>query len=74
MPDPDSSTDGLDLWLARQSKGIPIIIVGSGFYGTIAASIAQRVVQSGHGPVKWLVGGEEELAAAGFPTIDRRTP
>jgi len=74
MPDPDSRTEGLDAWLSRQPRGRTIIIVGAGFYGLSGYSVVRRVVQSGHEPVKWLVGGEEGLAAAGFPTVDRRTP
>jgi TolB-like protein/DNA-binding winged helix-turn-helix (wHTH) protein len=74
IPYPDSSTDGLDSWLAHQPPNRTIIVLGNGFYGTDSYSAIVRIIRSGHGPVKWLIGGEEGLAAAGFPTLDRRNP
>jgi hypothetical protein len=74
MPDPDSTTDGLNAWLAHQPQGQPIIVIGNGFYGTDGYLVVRRLLQSGHVQVDWLVGGEEGLAAAHFATVDRRNP
>jgi hypothetical protein len=71
---PDSKVGGLDDCLAQIPGGSIVVIVGDGFYGQGAYSAASRAVRSGHANVELLIGGEEALAAADFPTIDRRSP
>ncbi len=74
IPFPDDAHGGLSDHLAQIAPSQPIIVVGSGFYGTNAFAAARTIIASGHGQVRWLMGGEEALAASGYPTVDRRTP
>jgi hypothetical protein len=72
VPHPDDAAAGLDNHVAHIPPGSTILVVGNGFYGWNAQKAARRLVASHIGPVKWLVGGEEALAASGTPTIDER--
>jgi hypothetical protein len=74
IPFPDDAHGGLSDHLAQIPPSQPIIVVGSGFYGTNAQTAVPTIIASGHGPVRLLSGGEEALAASGYPTVDRRTP
>jgi TolB-like protein/DNA-binding winged helix-turn-helix (wHTH) protein/Tfp pilus assembly protein PilF len=74
IPFPDDAHRGLSDHLAQIAPSQPIIVVGSGFYGTNAFAAARTIIASGHAHVRWLIGGEEALAASGYPTVDRRTP
>jgi TolB-like protein/cytochrome c-type biogenesis protein CcmH/NrfG len=72
VPHPDDAAAGLDDHVAHIPPGSTILVVGNGFYGWNAQKAAKRLVASRIGPVKWLVGGEEALAASGTPTTDER--
>jgi rhodanese-related sulfurtransferase len=49
-------------------------MVGAGFYGTSSYEAVTHVLRAGYKNVGWLIGGEEALAAANYPSIDRRIP
>jgi TolB-like protein/DNA-binding winged helix-turn-helix (wHTH) protein/Flp pilus assembly protein TadD/rhodanese-related sulfurtransferase len=74
VPHPDDKTDGLGDQLSRIPKGSTLIVVGNGFYGWSGYEAATVAVAAGIGPVFWLIGGEEALAAAGYPVQDDRVP
>jgi TolB-like protein/DNA-binding winged helix-turn-helix (wHTH) protein/Tfp pilus assembly protein PilF len=71
---PENKVGGLDDWLAQIPRAKTIIIVGDGYYGEGAYAAATRAVKADRATVELLTGGEEALAAAKFPTVDRRSP
>ena len=74
VPHPDEKTGGLDEQLSHIPHGTTLVVIGNGFYGWSGHDAAIRAVAARIGPVKWLIGGEEALAAAGYPTQDARVP
>jgi TolB-like protein/DNA-binding winged helix-turn-helix (wHTH) protein len=74
VPFPDDASAGLAVQLRHVAKGTPVIVIGDGYYGTGFEAATRQLVRSGLSPVFWLVGGEEALAAGGYPTQDRRDP
>ena len=72
VPHADYAVGGLADQMAHIPPGSTILVVGNGFYGWNGQKAARRLVAARIGPVKWLVGGEEALVAAGIPTIDER--
>jgi TolB-like protein/DNA-binding winged helix-turn-helix (wHTH) protein len=74
VPHPGDTVGGLDEAFSRLTKGTTMVIIGNGFYGWSGYQAALRAVAAKLGPVKYLIGGEEALAASGYPTQDRRVP
>ncbi len=72
VPHADYKIGGLDEVLSHIPPGSTVLVVGNGYYGWNGHKAASRLVAARIGPVKWLTGGEEALAASGIPTIDER--
>jgi TolB-like protein/DNA-binding winged helix-turn-helix (wHTH) protein/Flp pilus assembly protein TadD len=73
---PHAQSGGLEEVL-RQHKvqaGTPVIVVAIGFYGWSSYVATMQVQRFGVRPVFWLRGGEEAIAASGYPSVDRRQP
>ena len=71
---PDDAVGGLGDAVSHLPKGRTVVVIGNGFYGWSGYEAAKRVVAARVGPVKSLIGGEEALAASGYPTQDWRVP
>ena len=75
VPNPEAAEGGLDDTLKRAAThATPILIVGDGIYGWDGYDAVQRALKLGYQHIMWLRGGEESLAAVGYPTVDRRVP
>jgi TolB-like protein/tetratricopeptide (TPR) repeat protein len=74
VPHPDDKTGGLEDHLSHLPPGSTLLVVGNGFYGWSGHEAARKAAAAHIGPVMWLIGGEEALAASGLPTTDERIP
>ncbi len=53
----------------QRAKDAPVVVVGAGWLGWSTANAVERLKSEKIGPIFWLRGGEEALAASGNPAV-----